>query len=177
MAIRLGSIAPDFTQDSTIGAFNFHDYIVGSWAILLSHPKNLTAVCTTEVGAAARLQPEFAARGVKLIGLSVDSRGSHETWIDDIDRIYGARVTFPVIVDHTRKVSYLYEMIHEESLDAHTARSVFIIDPQKRIRAIIAYPAETGRNFTEILRVVDSLLLTDGKPLSTPADWQQATRS
>ena len=172
MSLQLGSIAPDFVQDSSQGKIHFHDYINGSWALLFSHPADFTPVCTTELGATARLNPEFVKRGVKVLALSVDTEESHQRWIPDINETQGVTVDFPIIADADKSVSNLYGMLHPEASDKFTVRSVFFIDPNKKIRAIITYPASTGRNFTEILRVIDSLQLTDGYKVATPVNWK-----
>lgn len=172
MGLHIGSIAPDFEQDSTEGKIRFHEFIDDSWVVLFSHPKDFTPVCTTELGRAANLKDEFDKRGVKMIAVSVDSAEDHRRWIPDIEETQSATMNFPILADSDRKVSTLYDMIHPEASDTTTVRSVFIIDPSKKIRAIITYPASTGRNFGEILRVIDSLQLTDKHKVATPADWQ-----
>jgi len=172
MAIRLGDIAPDFSAQTTQGTINFHDWIGSGWAVLFSHPKDFTPVCTTELGEAARLKPEFDKRHVKVIGLSVDSADSHSKWADDIKETQGHALNFPLIADADRKVSGLYDMIHPNANDTLTVRSVFIIDPNKKVRLILTYPASTGRNFAELLRVIDSLQLTDKHSVATPVNWQ-----
>jgi len=172
MALHIGSIAPDFEQDSTEGKINFHDYIGSSWAVLFSHPKDFTPVCTTELGRAAKLKQEFDKRNVKMIAVSVDDTASHLRWLPDIEQTQDATMNFPILADPDRKVAKLYDMIHPEANDTLTVRSVFIIDNNKKIRATITYPASTGRNFSEILRVIDSLQLTDNFKVATPADWQ-----
>ena len=172
MAIRLGDIAPDFSAQTTQGTINFHDWIGSGWAVLFSHPKDFTPVCTTELGEAARLKPEFDKRHVKVIGLSVDSADSHSKWADDIRETQGHALNFPLIADADRKVSGLYDMIHPNANDTLTVRSVFIIDPNKKVRLILTYPASTGRNFAELLRVIDSLQLTDKHSVATPVNWQ-----
>jgi alkyl hydroperoxide reductase subunit AhpC len=172
MGLHIGSIAPDFTQDSTAGAISFHSWLGDSWGVLFSHPKDFTPVCTTELGRASALKGEFDARNVKLLALSVDDVASHNKWIGDIEETQGTKQAFPILGDADRKVSGLYDMIHAEANDTFTVRSVFIIDPKKKVRAIITYPASTGRNFTEILRVIDSLQLTDSHSVATPADWK-----
>ena len=161
MPIRLGDIAPDFSANTTQGPVNFHEWIGDHWAVLFSHPKDFTPVCTTELGETARLKPEFDKRNVKVIGLSVDPADSHLKWAADIKETQGQALNFPVIADPDRKVSNLYDMIHPNANDTLTVRSVFIIDPKKKVRLILTYPASTGRNFDEILRVIDSLQLTD----------------
>lgn len=172
MSLHIGSIAPDFEQDSTEGRIRFHEYLGQSWGVLFSHPKDFTPVCTTELGRASRLRPEFEKRGAKLVGLSVDDLDSHNRWKGDIAETQGTALNFPLLADADRKVSKLYDMIHPEANDTLTVRSVFIIDPNKKIRTIITYPASTGRNFDELLRVIDSLQLTDNHKVATPADWK-----
>ena len=172
MSIRLGDIAPDFEQDSSEGRIRFHDWLGDSWGVLFSHPADFTPVCTTELGFTAKLKDDFAQRGVKVIALSVDPVDSHLKWIDDINETQNTRVNFPIIADADRKVSGLYDLIHPSANDTLTVRSLFIIDPQKKVRLIITYPASTGRNFHEILRVIDSLQLTDQHKVATPANWQ-----
>jgi alkyl hydroperoxide reductase subunit AhpC len=172
MAIRIGDIAPDFEQDSTEGRIKFHDWIGGKWAVLFSHPKDFTPVCTTELGAVAKLKAEFEKRNAKPIAISVDDVKSHTGWIGDIEETQHAKMNFPILADPDRKVSNLYDMIHPAANDTLTVRSVFFIDPNKKVRAMITYPASTGRNFGEILRVLDSLQLTDHHQVATPADWK-----
>jgi alkyl hydroperoxide reductase subunit AhpC len=172
MAIRLGDIAPDFTAQTTQGPVKFHEWIGNSWAVLFSHPKDFTPVCTTELGEASRLKPEFDKRNVRMIGLSVDPADSHAKWADDIKETQGHALNFPVIADADRKVSDLYDMIHPNANDTLTVRSVFIIDASKKVRLILTYPASTGRNFDEILRVIDSMQLTDRHSVATPVNWQ-----
>jgi alkyl hydroperoxide reductase subunit AhpC len=172
MSIRLGSTAPDFTQDSTEGAINFHDWLGDSWGVLFSHPADFTPVCTTELGRVSNLKGEFDKRKVKIIGLSVDPVDSHKSWIKDINETQNATVNFPLIADADRKVSNLYDMVHPEADDTKTVRSVFIIDPNKKVRLTLTYPASTGRNFDEILRVIDSIQLTEYHKVATPADWK-----
>jgi alkyl hydroperoxide reductase subunit AhpC len=173
MALQLNDTAPDFTQDSTEGPLSFYDWAGDSWVVLFSHPKDFTPVCTTELGEVAKLKPEFDKRGVKVIGLSVDPTGSHEGWSKDIEETQGAKLNFPLIADHDRKVSDLYGMIHPNASDTMTVRSVFVIDPNRKVRLTITYPASTGRNFEEILRVIDSLQLTDKHKVATPVNWRQ----
>jgi alkyl hydroperoxide reductase subunit AhpC len=173
MTVRLGDIAPDFQQDSTEGPISLHQWAGDSWVILFSHPKNFTPVCTTELGTVAKLKPEFERRNVKPLGLSVDPVLQHHKWAEDIAETQGASLNFPLLADHDRKVSDLYGMVHPNANDTLTVRSVFIIDPKKKVRLILTYPASTGRNFEEILRVVDSLQLTDNHSVATPADWRQ----
>jgi len=172
MSIKLGSTAPDFTQDSTDGTINFHDWAGDSWVILFSHPKDYTPVCTTELGTVARLKGEFDRRNVKCIGLSVDSIDDHHGWTKDIEETQGVALNFPLLADADRSVSNLYGMIHPEANDTLTVRSVFIIDAANKVRLTLTYPASTGRNFDELLRVIDSLQLTDSHKLATPANWQ-----
>ena len=171
MAIRLGDTAPNFTADTTQGPVTFHDWKGDDWAVLFSHPKDFTPVCTTELGTVAKLKPEFDKRNVKVIGLSVDPLDSHEKWEGDIAETQGQAVNFPMIADADRKVSDLYDMIHPNANDTLTVRSVFVIDPSHKVRLILTYPASTGRNFDELLRVIDSLQLTDGYKVATPANW------
>jgi alkyl hydroperoxide reductase subunit AhpC len=173
MALRLGDTAPDFTQDSTQGPLHFYAWAGDSWVVLFSHPKDFTPVCTTELGIVAKLKPEFDKRGVKAIGLSVDPADSHGRWAKDIEETQGAALNFPLIADHDRKVSDLYGMIHPNASDTLTVRSVFIIDPAKKVRLTLTYPASTGRNFDELLRVIDSLQLTDRHKVATPGNWKQ----
>lgn len=173
MSLRLGDTAPDFTQESSEGAIRFYDFLGDSWGILFSHPADYTPVCTTELGYTAKLQDEFAKRGVKAIALSVDDVESHKGWINDINETQNTTVNFPIIADKDRKVSTLYDFIHPNASETLTVRSLVIIDPNKKVRLIITYPASTGRNFNEILRVVDSLQLTDHHKVATPANWQQ----
>ncbi|WP_374664592.1 peroxiredoxin [Acinetobacter sp.] len=173
MSLRLGDTAPDFTQDSSEGSIRFYDFLGDSWGILFSHPADYTPVCTTELGYTAKLQDEFAKRGVKAIALSVDDVESHKGWINDINETQNTTVNFPIIADKDRSVSTLYDFIHPNASETLTVRSLVIIDPNKKVRLIITYPASTGRNFNEILRVVDSLQLTDNHKVATPANWQQ----
>ncbi len=171
MGLHIGSIAPDFEQDSSVGKLRFHEWLGASWGILFSHPKDFTPVCTTELGRVANLKAEFDKRGVKTIAVSVDSAADHARWIPDIEETQHATMNFPILADADRKVATLYDMIHPEANDTLAVRSVFFIDPNKKIRALITYPASTGRNFSEILRVIDSLQLTDSHKVATPADW------
>ena len=171
MTIQLGQIAPDFEQDSTAGRIRFHEWLGSSWGILFSHPKDYTPVCTTELAEAARLKPEWDKRNVKVIGLSVDPADSHKGWEKDIEETQGQALNFPVLADPDRKVSNLYGMVHPLADPTITVRSVFIIDPNKKVRLTMTYPPSTGRNFAEILRVVDSLQLTDAYKVATPANW------
>lgn len=173
MSVRIGDIAPDFEQDSTEGRIRFHDWAGGKWVVLFSHPKNFTPVCTTELGAVSKLKAEFDKRGVKVLGLSVDQIENHDKWADDIEQTQGARLNFPLIADSDKSVSDKYGMIHPNASDTMTVRSVFVIDPNKKVRLTLTYPAATGRNFDEILRTIDSLQLTDKYSVATPADWQQ----
>jgi alkyl hydroperoxide reductase subunit AhpC len=173
MALRLGDTAPDFTQDSTEGPLHFYDWVGDSWVVLFSHPKDFTPVCTTELGLVSKLKPQFEKRGVKVIGLSVDPADSHQGWAKDIEETQGAKLNFPLIADHDRKVSDLYGMIHPNASDTLTVRSVFVIDPKRKVRLTLTYPASTGRNFDELLRVIDSLQLTDNHKVATPGNWKQ----
>jgi thioredoxin-dependent peroxiredoxin len=172
MSLRLGDIAPDFTQDSSIGPLSFHQWLGDSWAILFSHPADYTPVCTTELGATAKLAGEFKKRNVKAIALSVDPVESHHGWIKDINETQSTEVNFPIIADADRKVSELYDLIHPNASATATVRSVFVIDPNKKIRLTLTYPASTGRNFNELLRVIDSLQLTEYHSVATPANWE-----
>ncbi len=172
MAIRLGDTAPDFTAPTTQGTINFHEWLGDSWGILFSHPKDFTPVCTTELGYLAKLKPEFDKRNVKVLGLSVDDVDSHNKWESDIGETQGAEVNFPMIGDADRRVSDLYDMIHPNANDTLTVRSVFVIGPDKKVKLIITYPASTGRNFDEILRVIDSLQLTATYKVATPVNWK-----
>ncbi len=173
MALQLGDSAPDFEVDTTEGKISFHKWIGDSWAVLFSHPKDFTPVCTTELGEVAKLKPEFDRRNVKVIGLSVDAVSDHEKWTQDIEETQGAALNFPLIGDPNRKVSDLYDMIHPSANDTLTVRSVFIIGPDKKIKLTITYPASTGRNFDEILRVIDSLQLTAKHKVATPVNWKE----
>ncbi|NNE67872.1 MAG: peroxiredoxin [Pyrinomonadaceae bacterium] len=172
MTIRLGDTAPDFTAATTDGTISFHEWLGDSWGVLFSHPKDYTPVCTTELGYTARLKPEFDKRNVKVIGLSVDPLDSHHGWAKDIEETQGTALNFPVIADEDRTVSDLYDMIHPNADDTFTVRSVFVIGPDKKIKLTITYPASTGRNFDEILRVIDSLQLTAEHSLATPVNWK-----
>ncbi|HMK85021.1 MAG TPA: peroxiredoxin [Steroidobacteraceae bacterium] len=171
-SLRLGDTAPDFEQDSTVGRIRFHEWLGNQWGVLFSHPADFTPVCTTELGLTAKLRDEFAKRGVKVIALSVDPVESHLKWIEDINATQGTRVNFPIIADADRKVSELYDLIHPKASTTATVRSLFVIDPAKKIRLTITYPASTGRNFEEILRVIDSLQLTDNHSVATPGNWK-----
>jgi len=172
MAIRLGDKAPDFTQESSEGKINFYEYLGDSWGVLFSHPKDFTPVCTTELGEVAKLKSEFEKRGVKVIGLSVDPSNAHAEWIKDINETQNTTMNFPVIADADKKVSTLYDMVHPNADNTQTVRSVFIIKPDKTVALTITYPASTGRNFTEILRVIDSLQLTANFGVATPVNWK-----
>jgi alkyl hydroperoxide reductase subunit AhpC len=171
MTIQLGQIAPDFEQDSTAGRIHFHKWLGNSWAVLFSHPKDFTPVCTTELGEVARLKPEWDKRHVKVIGLSIDPVDQHIVWEKDIVETQGQKVDFPMLADPDRKVSELYGMVHPLADPSVTVRSVFVIDPAKKIRLILTYPPSAGRNFQEILRVIDSLQLTDAHKVATPVNW------
>jgi len=172
VSLQLGDIAPDFTQESTVGPIHFHDWIGNGWAVLFSHPADFTPVCTTELGEAARLKPEFTKRNVKIIGLSVDPLEKHERWIADIGETQGTPLNFPLLADADRTVSTLYGLIHPNADSTATVRSVFVIDPNKKVRLILTYPASTGRNFVELLRTIDSLQLTDNFKVATPVNWK-----
>ena len=172
MSLRLGDTAPDFTQESSEGPISFHKWLGDSWGVLFSHPADFTPVCTTELGLTAKLKEEFAKRNVKVIALSVDPVDSHKKWINDINETQNTKVNFPIIADADRKVSTLYDMIHPNASATATVRSLFVIDPKKVIRLIITYPASTGRNFDEVLRVIDSLQLTEYHSVATPGNWK-----
>jgi thioredoxin-dependent peroxiredoxin len=172
MSVLLADTAPDFTQDSTHGPIRFHAWLADSWGVLFSHPKDFTPVCTTELAEAARLKPEFERRGVKIIGLSVDTLDSHRAWQRDIAETQGHGLNFPLLADADRKVSALYGMIHPTADPALTVRAVFVIAPDKTVRLTLTYPPSTGRSFDEILRVIDSLQLTDGQKVATPVNWR-----
>jgi alkyl hydroperoxide reductase subunit AhpC len=172
MALHLGSTAPDFEQDSSEGPIKFHQWLGDKWGVLFSHPADFTPVCTTELGRVAKLKGEFEKRNVKVIALSVDSAVHHRDWIGDIEQTQDTKMNFPILADGDRKVSMLYDMIHPEADNTATVRSVFVIDPKKKIRLTITYPASTGRNFDELLRVIDSLQLTDSHSVATPVDWK-----
>lgn len=173
MTLRLGDIVPDFTAETTEGPVHFHEWLGNSWGILFSHPKNFTPVCTTELGQVAHLKGEFDKRNVKVIGLSVDTLANHPDWVADIKLATGAQLNFPLIADSDKNVSGLYDLIHPNASDTTTVRSVFVIGPDKKLKLSLTYPASTGRNFQEILRVVDSLQLTAAHSVATPADWKQ----
>ena len=172
MSLRLGDDAPDFTADSTDGEIRFHDHIDGSWCVLFSHPKDYTPVCTTELGRVCALKPEFDRRGVKVVGLSVDPVEDHRGWAADIEETQGHALNFPLLADPQREVAQLYDMIHPNELETLTVRSVFVIGPDKKVKLTITYPASTGRNFDELLRVIDSLQLTAQHQVATPVDWK-----
>ena len=172
MAVHLGSTAPDFTQESTEGTIHFHEWIGDKWAVLFSHPKDFTPVCTTELGLVAKLKPEFEKRNAKAIAVSVDDVKSHNGWVKDIEETQGAKLNFPILGDADKKVSTLYDMIHPDLSDTTTVRSVFVIDPKKKVRLMITYPQSCGRNFQELLRVIDSLQLTDNHSVATPGNWK-----
>ena len=176
MGIRLGDVAPDFNAETTEGTIDFHDWKAGIWAVLFSHPADFTPVCTTELGRTSGLKGEFDKRGVKAIAVSVDSLADHRGWAPDIQTVSGNVLNFPIIADPDRKVSELYDMIHPGEGDTSTVRSVFIIDPNDKVRLTLTYPKSVGRNFDEILRVIDALQLTDAQPVSTPADWEPGQR-
>jgi alkyl hydroperoxide reductase subunit AhpC len=173
MALRLGDEAPDFTAETTEGTINFYEYLGDGWGVLFSHPKDFTPVCTTELGRVAALKPEFEKRNTKVIGLSVDPVSDHNEWSKDIEETQGQKVNFPLIGDADQSVAKLYDMIHPNASDTLTVRSVFIIGADKKIKLIITYPASTGRNFDEILRVIDSLQLTAHHQVATPVDWKE----
>ena len=172
MSIKLGDLAPDFTAETSVGPIKFHEWLGDSWAILFSHPKDYTPVCTTELGSVARLKPEFEKRNTKVIAISVDDIESHKGWINDINETQACSVSYPIIADPDRKVANLYDMIHPNASDSMTVRSVFIIGPDKKIKLTLTYPASTGRDFNEILRVLDSLQLTAKYSVATPANWK-----
>lgn len=173
MSLKLFDTVPNFRQASSRGLIDFYEYVDDDWAVIFSHPADFTPVCTTELGAAAKLEPEFARRGVKLLGLSVDTAERHEGWSRDIAETQGAAPGFPILADADRSVSNLLDLIHPNASDTNTVRSVLIVDPAKKLRLTLTYPASTGRNFAELLRVIDSLQLTDKYKVATPADWQQ----
>src|SRR5579871_6894209 len=172
MTLRLGDEAPDFTASTTAGDIHFHEWLGKSWGILFSHPKDFTPVCTTELGLVAKLKPEFDKRNVKVIGLSVDPLKDHEKWSHDIEETQGAALNFPLIADSDRKVATLYDMIHPNADNTFTVRSVFVIGPDKKVKLTLTYPASTGRNFDELLRVIDSLQLTANHSVATPGNWK-----
>ncbi|PXX39391.1 peroxiredoxin [Burkholderia sp. MS455] len=172
MSLRLGDIAPDFEQESSLGTIKFHEWLGDSWGVLFSHPADYTPVCTTELGLTSKLKGEFEKRNVKVIALSVDGVESHKGWINDINETQSTVVGFPIIADADRKVSQLYDMIHPNANETLTVRSLFVIDPNKKVRLTITYPASTGRNFDEVLRVIDSLQLTDNYKVATPGNWK-----
>ncbi|WP_175815363.1 peroxiredoxin [Burkholderia diffusa] len=172
MSLRLGDIAPDFEQESSLGPIKFHEWLGDSWGVLFSHPADYTPVCTTELGLTSKLKGEFEKRNVKVIALSVDGVESHKGWINDINETQSTVVGFPIIADADRKVSQLYDMIHPNANETLTVRSLFVIDPNKKVRLTITYPASTGRNFDEVLRVIDSLQLTDNYKVATPGNWK-----
>jgi thioredoxin-dependent peroxiredoxin len=176
MSIRLGDTAPDFSADTTDGPVDFHEWKKGAWAVFFSHPADYTPVCTTELGRTSALQGEFERRGVKCIAISVDPLESHRGWAGDIGDVGGTDLNFPIIADPDKSVSELYDMIHPGEGDTSTVRSVFIIDPQDKVRLTLTYPKSVGRNFDEILRVIDALQLTDSAPVSTPVDWRPGER-
>ncbi len=171
-SLRLGDTAPDFEQDSSAGPIRFHEWLGDSWGVLFSHPADFTPVCTTELGLTAKLKDDFAKRNVKVIALSVDPVESHTRWIADINETQGTQVNFPILADADRKVSELYDLIHPNASTTATVRSLFVIDPAKKVRLVITYPASTGRNFDEILRVIDSLQLTEYHSVATPGNWK-----
>jgi alkyl hydroperoxide reductase subunit AhpC len=173
MVLRLGDQVPDFTQDSTEGEINFYEWAGDSWVVLFSHPADFTPVCTTELGEVARLKPEFDKRNVKAIALSVDDVNSHKGWVGDIEETQGVGLNYPILADPDKKVSDLYDMIHPNAANTVTVRSVFVIDPQKKLRLTFTYPPSTGRNFDELLRVIDSLQLTDNYSVATPVNWKE----
>lgn len=172
MTLRLGDTAPDFKAETTEGTIQFHQWLGNNWGMLFSHPKDFTPVCTTELGTMAKIKPEFDRRGVKVLAISVDSVDSHNKWINDINETQKTKVNFPIIGDHDHKVAELYDMIHPKELDNFTVRSVFIISPDKKVKLMLTYPASTGRNFDELLRVVDSVQLTAKYQVATPANWR-----
>ena len=172
MALRLGDTVPDFEADTTEGKIKFHEWLGDKWGVLFSHPKDYTPVCTTELGYVAKIKPEFEKRGVKVIGLSVDPLKDHQGWINDINETQNTKVNFPMIADADRKVSVLYDMIHPNASENFTVRSVFVIGPDKKVKLTLTYPASTGRNFDELLRVIDSLQLTSNYQVATPVNWK-----
>jgi alkyl hydroperoxide reductase subunit AhpC len=172
MPVRLGDEAPDFTAETTEGKINFHEWKAGKWAVLFSHPKDFTPVCTTELGAVAKLKSEFDKRNTKVIAISVDALPDHQRWIGDINEVNNTEVNFPMIADPNKEVANAYDMIHPNASDTATVRSVFVIGVDNKVKLMLTYPASTGRNFQEILRVIDSLQLTAGYKVATPADWK-----
>ena len=176
MSLKLGSIAPDFTQKSTAGILNLYEYLGDSWGVLFSHPADFTPVCTTELGTVAKYQAEFQQRNVKVLALSVDSVESHGQWVEDINSTQNTTVNYPIIADEDRTVAELYGMLHPEADTTLTVRSVFVIDPNKKVRLTLTYPASAGRNFDEVLRVIDSLQLTEYEKVATPANWTPGQR-
>lgn len=173
MSLRLGDIAPNFTAETTAGKINFYEYLGDSWGVLFSHPADYTPVCTTELGRTAKLKDEFAKRNVKVLAVSVDPLDKHKGWIKDINETQSCEVDFPIIADENKEVANLYDMIHPNASETQTVRSLFIIGPDKKLKLTITYPASTGRNFNEVIRVIDSLQLTAKHSVSTPADWQK----
>jgi thioredoxin-dependent peroxiredoxin len=172
MPVRIGDDAPNFTAETTEGTINFHEWKAGKWAVLFSHPRDFTPVCTTELGAVAKLKSEFEKRNTKVIAVSVDALPDHHRWLGDINEVCDTQVNFPLIADPTKEVANLYDMIHPNASDTATVRSVFIVGPDNKVKLMLTYPASTGRNFQEILRVIDSLQLTAGFKVATPADWK-----
>ena len=173
MSLRLGDLAPNFQAETSIGPIDFHEYLGDGWGILFSHPADFTPVCTTELGKTAALQEEFAKRNVKVLALSVDSVESHKSWINDINETQQVTVGFPIIADKDKSIAHAYDMIHPNASETFTVRSLFIIGPDKKVKLFITYPASTGRNFVEVLRVIDSLQLTANYSVATPADWKE----
>jgi thioredoxin-dependent peroxiredoxin len=172
MALRIGDLAPNFQAETTDGKLDFYSWAATSWVVFFSHPKDYTPVCTTELGTVAKMKPEFDRRNVKVIGLSVDPLSDHKGWVKDIEETQGCNLNFPLIADADKKIANAYDMIHPNANDTLTVRSVFVIDPNHKVRLILTYPASTGRNFQEIIRVIDSLQLTDKHKVATPADWK-----
>ena len=173
MALLIGDTAPDFEAETSQGHIHFYDYIDGKWAVLFSHPKNFTPVCTTELGYTAKLKPDFDKRGVVVVGLSVDQLANHEGWSKDIEETQGQKLNFPLIADHNREIATKYDMIHPNANDSQTVRSVFVVGPDKKVKLTLTYPMTTGRNFDEILRAIDSIQLTAKHKVATPANWKQ----
>jgi thioredoxin-dependent peroxiredoxin len=171
-SLHIGDTAPDFQAETTMGPLSFHQWLGNQWGVLFSHPKDFTPVCTTELGEAAKLSKEFQIRGVKVIALSVENLPSHHAWVKDIEETQQTKLNFPLISDEEKRIAHLYGMIHPNASETYTVRTVFIIDPQKKVRLTMTYPASTGRNFAEILRVIDSLQLTDSSKVATPVNWQ-----